>query len=126
TASETAAIRELAEDTDAEVAWRELDIDRLLCEVAELRRRSEHHKAIIAPIRRVPPEVMAEIFLQLAAIEAKIGNCLYDHVLDERLFEKQYLARPFRRMTPLIFGQISREWRAIALSLPSLWNSISL
>ncbi|KAJ7739646.1 hypothetical protein DFH07DRAFT_707424, partial [Mycena maculata] len=27
---------------------------------------------------------------------------------------------------PLVFGEICRHWRAIALSLPCLWNSISL
>ncbi|KAJ7837088.1 hypothetical protein B0H14DRAFT_2183815, partial [Mycena olivaceomarginata] len=73
-----------------------------------LRRRAEQHKAIIAPIQRVPPEIMAEIFLQLAAIQRK------------------YLVMPVPHVAPLIFAEISRKWRAIALSIPSLWNCISL
>jgi len=123
TASETAAIRDFAQETDAEIAWRELAIDRLLCEVAELRRRSEQHKGIIAPIRRVPPEIMAEIFLQLASIEEEEGS---DSWNEEKLFEKEYIVGPFLHRAPLIFGEVSRTWRAIALSMPSLWSSISL
>ncbi|KAJ7821731.1 hypothetical protein B0H13DRAFT_2449202, partial [Mycena leptocephala] len=95
--SETAAIRDFTREIDAEVARKELIIDRLLCEVEELRRCSEQHKALIAPIRRVPPEVMAEIFLQLAEIEADTWR------------------------SPLIFGRICRDWRSIALSMPRLW-----
>jgi hypothetical protein len=124
--SETAAIRNFTREIDAEVARKELIIDRLLCEVAELRRCSEQHKALIAPIRRVPPEVMAEIFLQLAEIEAETGSCasyLYDY---GEVFEKKYIVRPFRDQAPLIFGRICRDWRSIALSTPRLWNSISL
>ncbi|KAF7353671.1 hypothetical protein MVEN_01052000 [Mycena venus] len=122
---ETAAIRDFSRDTDAEILARELAIDRLLCEVAELRRRSEQHKAIIAPIQRVPPEIMAEIFLQLAAIEAEVEiDSRYD--VGDYLVNKKPMVRPVRHRAPLIFGEISREWRFIMLSTPSLWNSISL
>ncbi|KAJ7118726.1 hypothetical protein C8R44DRAFT_546078, partial [Mycena epipterygia] len=103
--SETAAIQDFIRNTDAEIGSKERNIvalqasiDQLVCEVAELRRCSDQHKAIIAPIRRVPHEVMAEIFMQLAEIEEENG-----------------------RQAPLIFGEISREWRTIALSLPRLW-----
>ncbi|KAF8210539.1 hypothetical protein K438DRAFT_161763 [Mycena galopus ATCC 62051] len=127
TASETAAIRDFTRDTYAEIAWRELAIDRLLCEVAELRRRAEQHKSIIAPIRRIPPEIMAEIFLQLTQIEVRTqyyapcsgfidneGGDLFDYTGYEPVLHK----------APLIFGEVSRRWRAIALSTPRLWNSM--
>jgi hypothetical protein len=107
TASETAAIRHFVREADAEIARREHAIDRLHCELAELRRRSELHKAIIAPIRRVPPEIMAEIFLQLAAIEARVRSkhwLDYYKYNDRRLFEHEYTSRPFPNRAPLIFG----------------------
>ncbi|KAJ7349162.1 hypothetical protein DFH08DRAFT_136820 [Mycena albidolilacea] len=113
TASEKAAIRDLLRETDA-------DIVRLLCEVAELRHRSEHHRAIIAPIRRVPPEIMAEVFLQLTALEAEA------HSQSQDFLGQNYLVRPVVNKAPLIFCGISRGWRAIALSTPRLWNSLSL
>ncbi|KAF7353689.1 F-box domain-containing protein [Mycena venus] len=99
TPSEKAAIRDFAQDTDAEIASREFAIDRLRCEVAELRRRSEEHKAIIAPIRRVPPEVMAEIFLQLAAIEAEFGRYSCPSPLSQLqgdTYEKRYRVASYR------------------------------
>ncbi|KAJ7349119.1 hypothetical protein DFH08DRAFT_998659 [Mycena albidolilacea] len=124
TALETAAIRDFTRDIDAEMAWRELAVDRLLCELAELRRRSEQHKALIAPIRRVPPEIMAEIFLQLTAIGAEERYPFAYNSYNR--FKKERLIRPILHAAPLIFREISREWRDIALSVPSLWNSLSL
>ncbi|KAF7353636.1 F-box domain-containing protein [Mycena venus] len=125
-ASESAAIRDFLQDTDAEIASRERTIDRLLCEVAELRRRSDYHKAVIAPIRRVPPEVMAEIFLHLTAIEAKAGSDWRQCAQEERLFRQEYMVRPIVHKAPLVFCEISRKWRCIAISTPSLWYSLSL
>ncbi|KAJ7043075.1 hypothetical protein C8F04DRAFT_1073607 [Mycena alexandri] len=128
TPTETAAIRDLIRETDAEIIWREHAIARLHCEVAELHRRSEQHKAIIAPIRRVPPEVVAEIFLQVTAIEAEKSSYPLDlwRDRDDNLVEKKSIARPLVHHSPLIFGEISREWRSISLSTPRLWCSISL
>jgi hypothetical protein len=66
-------LRDLSSDTDSEIAWREPAVDPLLCELVKLRRRAEY----ISPIRRVPPEIMAEIFLHLTAIDLIFGT--WDH-----------------------------------------------
>ncbi|KAJ7118740.1 hypothetical protein C8R44DRAFT_181715 [Mycena epipterygia] len=133
TVSETAAIHDFVRSTDAEIACKERNIvaltasiNQLLCEVAQLRRSSDQHKAIIAPIRRVPPEVMAEIFMQLAEIEADMGKHSLALEFDDYIIGKPYMVRPRPHRTPLIFGEICREWRTIALSSPRLWNTISL
>ncbi|KAJ7043064.1 hypothetical protein C8F04DRAFT_28765 [Mycena alexandri] len=128
TPAETAAIRDFIRETDAEIVRREFAIARLRCEVAELRRRSEQHEAIIAPIQRVPPEVIAEIFLQANAIEAEYSSYPLDlgRDRDDNLVEKKSIARPLVHRSPLIFGEISRKWRSISLSTPRLWCSISL
>ncbi|KAJ7771677.1 hypothetical protein B0H16DRAFT_1410200, partial [Mycena metata] len=106
-------MREFTRGTDAEIVWREQAIERLICEVAELRRRSEQHKFIVAPIRRVPREILAEIFLQLATMEEDGGKPDYYHL-------------PLLHRAPLIFGEVSRAWRTVSLSTPRLWSSISL
>lgn len=135
TVSETAAIHDFIRNTDAEIASKERNIvtlkasiHRLRCEMAELRRYSVQCKAIIAPIRRVPPEVMAEIFMQLAEIEAEKGRRLLaaDSDFGDYIIEKPYMVKPRLHRAPLIFGGICREWRTIALSSPRLWTSISL
>ncbi|KAJ6500549.1 hypothetical protein C8R45DRAFT_896683 [Mycena sanguinolenta] len=126
-ASETAAIREFVRDTDAEIAQRESAIRRLQCEVAELRRRSDECKSIIAPIRRVPAEIMAEIFLQLTRGEKTTGcSYPYDFAEGASFFHKNNEISPALHKAPLIFGEVSRRWRNIALSTPRLWNSIFL
>ncbi|KAJ6520538.1 hypothetical protein C8R45DRAFT_1205484 [Mycena sanguinolenta] len=112
-----------------EIISKEEETHGLHCEVAELRRRSEQHKAIIAPIRRIPIEMLAEIFSQLTVIEAESSRSsdLYDFVDDASfLAMADKLIRPGLRKAPLIFCKVSRQWRAIALSTPRLWNSISL
>ncbi|KAJ6468445.1 hypothetical protein C8R45DRAFT_471711 [Mycena sanguinolenta] len=120
-ASETAAVRDFILDIDAEIACREETINRLYCEEAELRRRSDHHKAIIAPIRRLPPETIAEIFLQLTAME----ETLKENARRPNEFS-HYMVRPLVHRAPLLLCEISRKWRAIALSIPRLWNSLFL
>lgn len=114
-------LRDLSSDTDSEIAWREPAVDPLLCELVKLRRRAEY----ISPIRRVPPEIMAEIFLHLTAIDLILGT--WDHG-DEELFEmeRKHKVEPVPHRTPLIFGEVSRQWSDIAFSTPRLWNCISL
>ncbi|KAJ7605516.1 hypothetical protein DFH06DRAFT_947701, partial [Mycena polygramma] len=61
--------------------------------------------ALTAPILNLPPELVCEIF----------EHCLPPpHTL------------PSARDAPLLLGQVCRRWRGIALSLPTLWNSISV
>ncbi|KAJ7796888.1 hypothetical protein B0H14DRAFT_3157794 [Mycena olivaceomarginata] len=102
-------LRDLSSDTDSEIAWREPAVDPLLCELVKLRRRAEY----ISPIRRVPPEIMAEIFLHLTAIDLILGT--WDHG-DEELFEmeRKHKVEPVPHRTPLIFGEVSR---ALPLSI---------
>ncbi|KAJ6519231.1 hypothetical protein C8R45DRAFT_1204439 [Mycena sanguinolenta] len=121
THSETASVRDFTLAIDAEIVRREQAIDRLLCEVAVLRRLSEQHRSLISPIRRVPSEIMAEIFLHLTTIETSPAS---DTSSCANFFGKNDEVRPVLHRAPLIFGEVSRQWRNIALSTPVLWNSI--
>ncbi|KAJ7879211.1 hypothetical protein B0H14DRAFT_2709652 [Mycena olivaceomarginata] len=64
----------------------------------------ETHKATLSPIRRMPPELLSLIFA-----------CASQPTLHDR-----------RDTAPWAASQVSRRWRAIALSQPSLWTSIDL
>ncbi|KAJ7455283.1 hypothetical protein B0H11DRAFT_250597 [Mycena galericulata] len=65
----------------------------------------EAHRALLSPIRRIPPEVLGEIFIHCLPkdtyIEASVAHC------------------------PLLLTQISSNWRSVALATPALWTSIA-
>jgi hypothetical protein len=61
------------------------------------------HKALLSPVRYLPPEVLQEIFL---------------HYCDHGITNPPISKIPWR------LGHISHRWREIALSLPALWDNI--
>ncbi|KAJ7684622.1 hypothetical protein DFH06DRAFT_1288884 [Mycena polygramma] len=136
-ALQVAGIRDFVHEMDAELSRKELAIaatqaslDELLCEHAELSRTSQKHKAFIAPIRRIPPELIAEIFTQSMALEARAfetddSDSFYG---SEGIGagDKYYIVTPRVQQPPLIFGEICRDWRLVALSTPRFWNSLTL
>ncbi|TDL20814.1 hypothetical protein BD410DRAFT_725077, partial [Rickenella mellea] len=65
-------------------------------------------KALLAPTRRLPSELVREIF---------------NHSLPSWLSKMEGSAFPRPRVseTPLSLAQVSRHWRQIALTTPSLW-----
>ncbi|KAJ6543635.1 hypothetical protein DFH09DRAFT_825774, partial [Mycena vulgaris] len=99
-------------------------LDSLETEISQLRDRlvqlegehaslSTYHSqniAILSPVRRLPPEVLCEIFswtlppVHEAFEHSKLGV----------------------KVSPWVLTHISRRWRAVALSSPSLWSQISV
>ena len=61
------------------------------------------HKALLSPVRYLPSEVVQEIFLH---------------------YSDYGMTNPPIYMVPWHLGHISHRWRKIALSLPTLWDSI--
>ncbi|KAL4079542.1 hypothetical protein J3A83DRAFT_4368309 [Scleroderma citrinum] len=64
------------------------------------------HKALTSPVRRVPPEVLGEIFF---------------HCLPTAPY-----VTPHDVEGPMVLTQVCRHWRTIAMSTPRLWSSITL
>jgi hypothetical protein len=75
------------------------------------------YKSLLAPIRRLPAELLAAIFcfcLPPQEVKFDIGfsfSSNTDHVSFGR------------RQAPLLLGRVCSLWRAVALSTPSLWSS---
>ncbi|TDL19029.1 hypothetical protein BD410DRAFT_774415, partial [Rickenella mellea] len=69
------------------------------------------HKALLTPARRLPPELVSEIFTH-ATVYGGLDNLM--------------LPRPRVSEAPLKLGRICRRWRQIALSTPSLWSSVTI
>ncbi|KAJ7157392.1 hypothetical protein C8R46DRAFT_860111, partial [Mycena filopes] len=61
------------------------------------------HRAILSPVRRVPPELLCEIFSLTVQNDGDAP-----------------------KQPPWYLGQVCGLWRHSALSLPSLWSSITI
>ncbi|KAJ7623724.1 hypothetical protein FB45DRAFT_1061602 [Roridomyces roridus] len=68
----------------------------------------QQHKAIMSPLRRMPPEILANIFLYTLPSSSEIA-----HSSESKTTQ-----------SPWILGQICSRWREIALSASSLWSII--
>ncbi|EGO03772.1 hypothetical protein SERLA73DRAFT_83910, partial [Serpula lacrymans var. lacrymans S7.3] len=64
------------------------------------------HKTLVSAVRRLPAEIMGEIFIQCLPCEHYI--------------------RPRVEDCPLLLTRVCRSWRTIALSVPQLWCSLSV
>lgn len=69
------------------------------------------YKSMLAPIRNVPPELLAEIF------------CRYREIVCATTTTDAALSR---RMIPLHVSSICMLWRQVALSTPELWQNLDV
>ncbi|KAJ7737091.1 hypothetical protein B0H16DRAFT_1891740 [Mycena metata] len=116
-ASDLASVQTTITETDAQLANLDAQIARRPASLRDLEERRTmlwnyrtRTHAILSPLRRVPPELLGHIFLCTlpGAVEAlKRGRI---DMAD----------------SPWLLTQISSHWRAVALSIPSLWSNISI
>ncbi|KAJ7623776.1 hypothetical protein FB45DRAFT_1006075 [Roridomyces roridus] len=79
-------------------------LGQLQAERVQLTEYHSHNVAILSPLRRMPHEVLAEIFLRTLQPE---------------------VARNFNmKRSPWVLGRVNRCWRAVSLSTPSLWSTV--
>ncbi|KAE9397259.1 hypothetical protein BT96DRAFT_823573, partial [Gymnopus androsaceus JB14] len=97
---------------EIELSRLETEIDRvqtllsgLLSEKQKLKDYVEAHRALASPVRQIPPETLAEIFVE----------CLPT--------APSYPVRSLAE-APLILTIICRDWRRVALTTPRLWASL--
>ncbi|KAH9485840.1 hypothetical protein JR316_0002755 [Psilocybe cubensis] len=83
--------------------WRKLTLFRY----NETKKFMSEHKAIISPIRRLPPEMILQLIF-IHAIEA----------------EPERMAWHCMSSVPYGIAQVSSVWRKIALNTPDLWTRI--
>ncbi|KAJ7112005.1 hypothetical protein C8R44DRAFT_632527, partial [Mycena epipterygia] len=84
------------------------DLQRVLDELAVMRQELQDfvadHQSVVAPIRKLPNELLSEIFLQCAA--------------RERIYDNQW--NPSTDPEWMLV-QVCSLWRAAALSTPRIW-----
>ncbi|KAJ7126802.1 hypothetical protein C8R44DRAFT_733530 [Mycena epipterygia] len=91
---------------DADIESARSVLKDLLAERDQTHQTLEAHRALLSPIRRMPPEVLGEIFI----------HCL----------PKETYITPSVAQCPLLLTQISSNWRCVALATPALWASIAV
>ncbi|KAJ7301661.1 hypothetical protein DFH08DRAFT_906622 [Mycena albidolilacea] len=95
-------------DTDTHLARLQGAMDKLLRHRAELVDFVKSHRAVISPLRRLPSEILLEIF----------EHCRLDHLTF-------LTAGPHRNMLWII-SQVCSRWRTVALNSPMLWRRFVL
>ncbi|KAJ7355823.1 hypothetical protein DFH08DRAFT_689790 [Mycena albidolilacea] len=65
------------------------------------------HKAILAPVRRLPSEILGEIFLFVLSATFRLSTVAKP---------------PMTQHAPWLFTRICRHWSAVALTTPALWS----
>ncbi|KAJ7319303.1 hypothetical protein DFH08DRAFT_713752, partial [Mycena albidolilacea] len=73
---------------------------------ADLVQSVKTHKAILSPIRRLPPEILGEVFSLI------LETTFHFDLISEH--------------APWLFTRICQRWSAVALATPALWSKIFL
>lgn len=119
--SEISAYIQNAQDAIAQFDWEiaraNAILETLLLEREKLAHLVKEHKALLSPWRRIPDNVLAEIFRRC---EAGSGVSSSDISLPEipDTFDP--------RCGPFLLSQICKQWRTQALRMPELWSTIRI
>ncbi|CAK5265892.1 unnamed protein product [Mycena citricolor] len=81
-------------------------LGQLRAQQASLLAHVEAHKALISPLRRLPVELVEEIF---SACLPVARNCVMSAT-----------------EAPVILGRVCRSWRTISLTMPRLWSRLHI
>ncbi|KAJ7609031.1 hypothetical protein FB45DRAFT_703426, partial [Roridomyces roridus] len=95
-------------DLDGKIMHLKAQLRQLEDERAVLAEYHAENAAVVSPVRRTPPEVLAEIFSWTLPSSDELEGCSSVRMKMEK--------------SPWTLGQVCRRWRAIALSTPSLWS----
>lgn len=104
TEAERAQLNQLLHSSNDEISRLTAAIDKLVLQREALQRNVASYKAILAPIRLLPEDMLREIFLRCLPCNKAAAPVIAD--------------------APLLLGRICRSWRELALSTTALWVSI--
>ncbi|KAI5897237.1 uncharacterized protein SCHCODRAFT_02616969 [Schizophyllum commune H4-8] len=102
-------LRELDEGLEAEESTLLSIFNQLDYALLRITQQRQLNRALLAPVRRLPREILSEIFLFAATFSSRIDS--------PSVF-------PVHRKYP--FAAVCRMWRSVALSTPDLWTDIRL
>jgi hypothetical protein len=94
---------------DDEMSRLQTVMGQLVDERQRLERSLEEHRSVVAPIRRIPLELLSEIFIFCADSSSSGSNSNFDVT-----------------KAPIKLSFVCSKWRSLAISMSQLWSSISL
>ncbi|KAJ7584212.1 hypothetical protein C8J56DRAFT_952942 [Mycena floridula] len=100
-------------DLDERIATMRRDLEMLVRQRANKRREVEEHKSVLHPIRRLPKEIMCEIFLSFV-----------DEDLESQWQEEASSLDALSTIWTL--PRVSAHWRSVALSFSRMWSTVRL
>ncbi|KAF9054571.1 hypothetical protein BJ165DRAFT_1338413, partial [Panaeolus papilionaceus] len=113
-----AAIQERLTDPSAELATFDTEIDELRKRLKgvqsrrnALRASLSHYYVVMSPIRRLPDDVLQEIFV---------------HTLHDNVQPGFYPWLEGYKNSPIVLTRVCRRWRYLASETHSLWNKLSI
>lgn len=110
---------------DADIARAQAIVDELQRKRKDVEKYSKQHCWLLAPVRRMPVEILSEIFMRLAPQLSPNSwwTGMVEGVHEEILSEREILSL---RQTILRPSQVCRRWRNAAISTRGLWASLPL
>ncbi|KAJ4472829.1 hypothetical protein C8J55DRAFT_607537 [Lentinula edodes] len=91
---------------ELEIARTQLVLDGLLRQKEKIKSYIEAHQALMSPIRQIPSETLADIFVWCLPADRNAVRSLKE--------------------APLLLTTICRNWRQVALDTPRLWTSLHI
>ncbi|KAJ7592578.1 hypothetical protein C8J56DRAFT_928975, partial [Mycena floridula] len=104
TEAERVHLNQLLDTTNDEIFRLTAAINKLVLDREALRQNVASYQAILASIRRLPEDMLREIFV--------------------RCLPSNKAANTMTTEAPLLLGLVCRSWREISLTTPALWASI--
>jgi hypothetical protein len=106
---ESSPIISYIEELESQIALLDEATAALQLRRADLLQSVKFHKSFLSPVRRLPPEILGEIF----------SLVVHAGFPDDRDL-------PVTQYAPWLFTRVCRHWSAVALANPSLWSMIYL
>lgn len=107
----TAEINGRLAPLDEEISQVRDRLVQLVKDRAALMDSRDQHEAILSPLRRMPPEILAEIFAWTLPTAAE--------ALSPSSFE-------MKRRSPWVLTHVCSHWRDVAISTPLLWSLLAM
>ncbi|KIK56893.1 hypothetical protein GYMLUDRAFT_46783 [Collybiopsis luxurians FD-317 M1] len=113
-------------DLESQIQLMQASITRLSTQRELIMTNIQAYRTVLHPIRRLPREVILEIFEWCVGVNSIEPDSVVTDDPDLKLPGLRVVSSLSSGKAPWVLGQISRSWRAIALSSPKLWSSVSI